>query len=206
MDIHTFANEAILLDKKLTTLVINSIDANKSLQDISDLIKKDINTLRLKIHEINRPLKKLERNHKNILTIDECSIINSAMMRWNSFLSYIGKPAVFTYNINFSCPNIVNPKTGTVTSISGDRTIKVSTSRTIKHDLYKKYITKRKSYLVHDETNQCIPGDRVLISETRKLSARKYHQLILIEEKYPRNFHFPDENIPVEQHLTAYHL
>ncbi len=62
---------------------------------------------------------------------------------------------------------------GTVVSDRMDKTIVVLVQRLVKHPLYQKYIRKRKRYKVHDEKNDCHPGDRVLIMETRPLSREK---------------------------------
>jgi small subunit ribosomal protein S17 len=39
--------------------------------------------------------------------------------------------------------------------------------------MYKKFVTRRKVFLVHDETNQCGVGDTVQIVESRPLSRAK---------------------------------
>jgi small subunit ribosomal protein S17 len=62
---------------------------------------------------------------------------------------------------------------GTVVSDRMDKTIVVLVQRLVKHPLYQKYIRRRKRYKVHDERNDCHPGDRVLIMETRPLSREK---------------------------------
>jgi small subunit ribosomal protein S17 len=62
---------------------------------------------------------------------------------------------------------------GTVVSDRMDKTIVVLVQRLVKHPLYQKYIRKRKRYKVHDERNDCHPGDRVLLMETRPLSREK---------------------------------
>jgi len=62
---------------------------------------------------------------------------------------------------------------GTVVSDRMDKTIVVLVQRLVKHPLYQKYIRRRKRYKVHDEKNDCHPGDRVLIVETRPLSREK---------------------------------
>jgi len=62
---------------------------------------------------------------------------------------------------------------GTVVSDRMDKTAVVVVQRLVKHPLYQKYIQKRKRYKVHDEKNDCHPGDRVLLIETRPLSREK---------------------------------
>ncbi|MBI5968984.1 MAG: 30S ribosomal protein S17 [Deltaproteobacteria bacterium] len=62
---------------------------------------------------------------------------------------------------------------GTVVSDRMDKTVVVVVQRLVKHPLYQKYIRKRKRYKVDDEKNDCHPGDRVLLIETRPLSREK---------------------------------
>ena len=62
---------------------------------------------------------------------------------------------------------------GTVVSDGADKTITVRVERRFMHPLYKKYITKSKKYMAHDETNACKTGDKVRIRECRPLSKRK---------------------------------
>ncbi len=62
---------------------------------------------------------------------------------------------------------------GTVVSDRMEKTVVVQVQRLVKHSLYQKYIRMRKRYKVHDEKNDCHPGDRVLIVETRPLSREK---------------------------------
>lgn len=62
---------------------------------------------------------------------------------------------------------------GTVTSVKMDKTVVVTTSRTIRHPKYKKIIKLNKKYYAHDEDNSCQIGDFVTIYETRPLSKLK---------------------------------
>ena len=72
---------------------------------------------------------------------------------------------------------------GTVISNKMDKTIVVAVIEKFKHPLYKKTVSKTKTFKAHDETNQCNEGDRVLIEETRKLSKDKNWRLVEIVEK-----------------------
>jgi small subunit ribosomal protein S17 len=74
-------------------------------------------------------------------------------------------------------------KIGVVTSIKMQKTIVVSEERKVKHPMYGKFINKTKKFHVHDETNSCGNGDRVLIMETRPLSKTKRWRLVEILEK-----------------------
>ncbi len=62
---------------------------------------------------------------------------------------------------------------GSVLKNKMDKTVVVSVERLKKHPLYGKYIKRRVKYMVHDEKNDCRPGDRVTIIETRPLSKLK---------------------------------
>ncbi|UCF68186.1 MAG: 30S ribosomal protein S17 [Acidobacteriota bacterium] len=68
---------------------------------------------------------------------------------------------------------LAKTRVGTVIRDKMDKTVVVEISRTVLHPLYKKYLVRRKSYLVHDEENACRVGDKVRIAETRPLSKRK---------------------------------
>lgn len=65
-------------------------------------------------------------------------------------------------------------KTGEVVKKSGDKTIKVLVRMLKKAPLYKKYVRKKKYFLVHDEKNIAKVGDRVEIIESRPISAHKH--------------------------------
>ena len=52
-----------------------------------------------------------------------------------------------------------------------------------KHPLYKKYLVRRKKYMVHDEKNESKVGDSVLFMETRPLSKRKRWVIIEVLNK-----------------------
>jgi small subunit ribosomal protein S17 len=76
-------------------------------------------------------------------------------------------------------------RVGEVVSDKMDKTIVVAVSRQFMHPKYKKYVRKQKRYKVHDQDNECRPGDRVLIEETRPLSKDKRWKLKEIIEKAP---------------------
>lgn len=73
--------------------------------------------------------------------------------------------------------------TGTVTSAKGDKTIVVTVQTSKTHPLYHKQYMVTKKYMAHDADNSAEVGDKVLITETRPLSARKHHNLTRIIEK-----------------------
>lgn len=62
---------------------------------------------------------------------------------------------------------------GTVTSNKTEKTVTVLVERRIKHPLYGKFITLSKKYHAHDENNQYIVGDMVVIEESRPISKTK---------------------------------
>jgi small subunit ribosomal protein S17 len=72
---------------------------------------------------------------------------------------------------------------GLVVSDKMDKTIVVAVEDRVKHALYGKVKRKTSRLKAHDETNQCGIGDRVLIMETRPLSATKRWRLVEVLEK-----------------------
>jgi small subunit ribosomal protein S17 len=72
---------------------------------------------------------------------------------------------------------------GLVVSDKMDKTIVVAVEDRVKHALYGKVLRKTSRLKAHDETNQCGIGDRVLIMETRPLSATKRWRLVQVLEK-----------------------
>ena len=72
---------------------------------------------------------------------------------------------------------------GTVVSDKMDKTIVVAVEDRVKHALYGKVLRKTSRLKAHDETNQCGIGDRVLIMETRPLSATKRWRVVEVLEK-----------------------
>lgn len=73
--------------------------------------------------------------------------------------------------------------TGSVLKSAMDKTVVVAVERLTKHPLYGKYIKRRVKYKAHDERNECAPGDRVVIVETRPLSKTKRWRVKEILEK-----------------------
>ena len=72
---------------------------------------------------------------------------------------------------------------GLVVSDKMDKTIVVAVEDRVKHALYGKVLRKTSRLKAHDESNQCGIGDRVLIMETRPLSATKRWRLVEVLEK-----------------------
>ena len=69
---------------------------------------------------------------------------------------------------------------GVVTSTAMQKTVTVAVDRLVRHPLYKKTLRKTSKFLAHDENNSCKVGDRVRITETRPLSARKRWRILEI--------------------------
>ncbi|MBX2866426.1 30S ribosomal protein S17 [Candidatus Kaiserbacteria bacterium] len=67
---------------------------------------------------------------------------------------------------------------GTVVSTKMQDTITVLVERYVKHPKYKKFMRRRKKYLVHDAGNTAQMGDKVEITETRPISKRKRFTLV----------------------------
>ncbi|MBA2319631.1 MAG: 30S ribosomal protein S17 [Deltaproteobacteria bacterium] len=62
---------------------------------------------------------------------------------------------------------------GRVVSNKMDKTVTVEVTRRVKHRVYGKVQTRRKTYKAHDEDNTCQVDDVVVIQESRPLSATK---------------------------------
>jgi len=68
-------------------------------------------------------------------------------------------------------------KIGTVVSNKMDKTIVIVIENRYSHPLYSKIMKKTKRFMAHDEKNECKIGDRVIVEETRPLSAKKRWEL-----------------------------
>ena len=64
-----------------------------------------------------------------------------------------------------------------------DKTVVVQVEDRVKHPKYGKVIRRTKKYKAHDGENACGVGDRVLLMETRPLSATKRWRVAQILEK-----------------------
>jgi small subunit ribosomal protein S17 len=72
---------------------------------------------------------------------------------------------------------------GLVVSDKMDKTVVVSVEDRVKHAMYGKVMRRSTKYKAHDEQNACGIGDRVLLMETRPLSATKRWRVVEILEK-----------------------
>lgn len=73
---------------------------------------------------------------------------------------------------------------GVVVSDACDKTVVVQVERRVKHPIYKKFITRSKKYMAHDEHNTYHAGDTVRIEESRPISKRK-HWVVLDTPSVP---------------------
>ena len=72
---------------------------------------------------------------------------------------------------------------GLVVSDKMDKTVVVAVEDRVKHPLYGKVLRSTTKVKAHDEENTAGIGDRVLLMETRPLSATKRWRLVSIVEK-----------------------
>ncbi len=79
--------------------------------------------------------------------------------------------------------NARKTREGLVVSDKMDKTVVVSVEDRVKHALYGKVMRKTARLKAHDEQNDCGVGDRVLLMETRPLSATKRWRVVEILEK-----------------------
>jgi small subunit ribosomal protein S17 len=72
---------------------------------------------------------------------------------------------------------------GYVVSDKMDKTVVVEVEDRVKHALYGKVIRRSSKIKAHDQDNSAGVGDRVLIMETRPLSATKHWRVVEILER-----------------------
>jgi len=71
-------------------------------------------------------------------------------------------------------------RTGTVASLSGDKTIRVIVDNLVKHPMYGKYIRRRTKLAVHDPGNAAKLNDFVEIVPCRRMSKAKSWRLVRV--------------------------
>jgi small subunit ribosomal protein S17 len=79
--------------------------------------------------------------------------------------------------------NYRKTRQGYVISDKMDKTVVVTVEDRVKHGLYGKVLRRSHKVKAHDEANTAGLGDRVLIMETRPLSATKRWRVVEILEK-----------------------
>ncbi len=72
---------------------------------------------------------------------------------------------------------------GVVVSNKMTKTVVVRVERRVADSKYGKIVTKAEKYKAHDEKQECKPGDRVRIVETRPLSKEKRWRVVETLEK-----------------------
>ncbi|MFN8193324.1 MAG: 30S ribosomal protein S17 [Nocardioidaceae bacterium] len=72
---------------------------------------------------------------------------------------------------------------GIVVSDKMDKTVVVTVEDRVKHALYGKVMRRTSRLKAHDEQNDAHVGDRVLVMETRPLSATKRWRIVEILER-----------------------
>ena len=79
--------------------------------------------------------------------------------------------------------NTRKTREGLIVSDKMDKTVVVAVEDRVKHALYGKVLRRTRKLKVHDEQNACGIGDRVLLMETRPLSATKRWRVVEILER-----------------------
>ena len=72
---------------------------------------------------------------------------------------------------------------GLVVSDKMEKTVVVEVEDRVKHPLYGKVLRRTSKLKAHDEQNSCGIGDRVLLMETRPLSATKRWRVVEILDR-----------------------
>jgi small subunit ribosomal protein S17 len=72
---------------------------------------------------------------------------------------------------------------GIVVSDKMNKTVTVQVSDRVAHGMYSKVLSRSRKLKAHDEANSAGMGDRVLIMETRPISATKRWRVVEILEK-----------------------
>jgi small subunit ribosomal protein S17 len=79
--------------------------------------------------------------------------------------------------------NFRKTREGLVIGDKMEKTVVVAVEDRVKHALYGKVIRRTNKLKAHDESNQVGIGDRVLVMETRPLSATKRWRVVEVLEK-----------------------
>ena len=72
---------------------------------------------------------------------------------------------------------------GVVRSSKMDKSVVVTVTSRVMHGTYKKYVTRRESFMAHDERNEYRPGDVVKIVACRPLSQRKRWRVVELVQR-----------------------
>jgi small subunit ribosomal protein S17 len=74
-------------------------------------------------------------------------------------------------------------RVGVVVSNKMTKTVVVKVERRVPDSKYGKIITKAEKYKAHDEKQECQPGDKVRMVETRPMSKDKHWRVVEVIEK-----------------------
>ncbi|MHC4561927.1 MAG: 30S ribosomal protein S17 [Planctomycetota bacterium] len=85
-----------------------------------------------------------------------------------------------TNDVQDNTPAQRKARTGTVASISGDKTISVTVQDLVRHPRYEKFVRHRTKLAVHDARNEASVGDVVEIVPCRRLSKSKAFRLLRV--------------------------
>ena len=72
---------------------------------------------------------------------------------------------------------------GRVVSDKMDKTITVVIERKVKHPIYGKFIRRSTKVHAHDENNECMAGDVVVVEQCRPLSKSKTWRFVKLIER-----------------------
>ena len=86
-------------------------------------------------------------------------------------------------SVNVDERNNRKEREGYVVSDKMDKTVVVAVEDRFKHPLYGKVVRRTSKLKAHDEANSAGIGDRVLLMETRPLSATKRWRVVEVLEK-----------------------
>lgn len=87
--------------------------------------------------------------------------------------------------VNMTTRNQRKSLTGTVSSVSGSKSIKVTYDYKVRHPLYNKEVKRKTVIHAHDESAECGLGDRVRIVECRPISKLKRFRVLEVVSKAP---------------------
>jgi small subunit ribosomal protein S17 len=72
---------------------------------------------------------------------------------------------------------------GRVVSDKMDKTITVVVERKVKHPIYGKFVRRSSKVHAHDENNECMAGDVVVVEQCRPLSKSKTWRFVKLVER-----------------------
>jgi small subunit ribosomal protein S17 len=72
---------------------------------------------------------------------------------------------------------------GRVVSDKMDKTITVVVERKVKHPIYGKFVRRSTKVHAHDENNECVAGDVVVVEQCRPLSKSKTWRFVKLVER-----------------------